>query len=111
MRSRPVLTLIALLVAGLLAGLLPGASASAVAPSLTVTPSTDLVDGQTVSATVSDMPADIAFAALFQCPSGTTDPSGCAFVASLPSVAPPGGFSLDMGVLAVFRARTAPLVD
>jgi LPXTG-motif cell wall-anchored protein len=68
-----------------------------VPPTLTITPDTDLVDGQTVNATGAGFTSD--FVQLLECPPGD-DGDGCEFV-DFVGVDPDGGFTRDVTLGAV----------
>ncbi len=74
-----------------------------VPPTLTITPDSDLVDGQTVSATGTGFTSD--FVELLQCPPGDESFS-CEFVGFVEGTGPDGGFTQDVTLGAVLIGET-----
>ena len=83
--------------------------AEIVPPALTVTPGTDLVDGQSVTAAGTGFTSD--FVELVECMPGATDFSGCEFVGFVDSVNPDGTFSQAVNLAAVLSGDSGGSVD
>ncbi|HEY7071069.1 MAG TPA: neocarzinostatin apoprotein domain-containing protein [Acidimicrobiales bacterium] len=77
--------------------------AEVVPPALSITPSTDLVDGQSVTANGSGFTSD--FVELVECMPGATDFSDCEFVGFVEGTNPDGTFSQTVTLAAVLTGE------
>jgi LPXTG-motif cell wall-anchored protein len=74
-----------------------------VPPTLTITPDTDLVDGQAVAATGAGFTSD--FVQILECPPGD-DGSGCTFVGFVDGTGPDGGFTQNVTLATILIGET-----